>query len=572
MNKKSLWIVVSLSLLLLVTLGPQNVAFATDRTSNFGILISAWTCDENNITPATVKAMLDEAYTRKGIVFQAVKITYGYDPDLYSGSYVAGRIHTWVDYFDDYYDVIYVATRTTFHTGEKLTYSEASNFYYYLANYLADHSDVKVFIGEEEVEANQTCPHCGDPTGNNLAYDSFEDMADYIDMLYDLWNSYSTIPFTFESIPMGNVINNASGTFYINRDCWFFDSVKYSDYWDFIDTHQEVFAINEWRHHYGTTQWASHCHSYNYLNEPDKQIFIGETFNLDYTETEYLIDEMESFYSDLSYFFWWQTLAVEPIYSQCDEVSDYFYFEGGWEGHSWAMLQKKIWGNMWGSYLGSFCTYSESTSDKAYTQKTVSFTWDRESDCKLGTLFNIDMFTNGDAGGGNYAVLACARNTNDWSKWHDIVAVYDDDGEIYLGIRYVKNNAMTTWICATPIYENIWYYAEMRRYYDNLWFNVYYYLPSGQSGGTCIYYDGSAYNSDRSINNVFTGADGGQLVKYYNGNWSFTDDGVALFSETWESGSMSGWSNTYTEPSYVHVDNYLRYENGPHWILDQIKS
>src|SRR3972149_10875828 len=147
-----------------------------DRTDNLGILIAAWTMDDHGITLADCKAMIDDIYARKGVTFEAVKITYGYDPDAHTASYVAGRIDAWVNYFDDYFDIIYVASRTVFHAERKLTTNERNTFYSLLADSFDNHPAVKCFLGEEEPEAKQVDPYTGDPEGNNLAYSSWSDM------------------------------------------------------------------------------------------------------------------------------------------------------------------------------------------------------------------------------------------------------------------------------------------------------------------------------------------------------------------------------------------------------------
>lgn len=573
MNKKrTVAVIFLLAFTLLMTCAPRE-CFATDRTPYYGILISAWTCDEASITPAMAKSMIDEAYSKKGIEFEAVKITYGYDPDVYSSSYVAGRINTWVDYFEDYYDHIYVAARTIFHTGEQLTPAEADEFYEDVSDYLDIYPEVECFLGEEEAEAEQSCPHCGDPTGNNLAYDDFDDMVDYIEMLYDTWHSYSDIPFTFESITPANEFWNASGHYYTNEECWFFDEVKVTEYWDFVNAYQDIFALDEWRYHWGVEEWRDHCSVYNQYMVEDKGFFYGETFNLDYTETEDLIDAFLGYgYCDFNYAFWWSLVAVEPIYTQCPDYDDYFYWTGGWEGHAWAHLQKKQWGNCWGSYLGSCNTYSAANDDTAQLYDSIAVNTDSTEEY-FRTWFNLDMHTE-DTSSGYEAVLGYWEVT---AGYWAITAKLESDDDIHFKFYYIYDS----WYPAQASYEatdvtipkNAWVYADIVHKDTYIEFRYRVYFANGTDTGLQSIrtsYDGHTWND--AIFQVHIGAMGGNFVKLYCGEFSYHAPYGNGWSQTFESNNLSGWTTEYDEPSYVHTDDYLVYDNAPHYMLDQIES
>jgi hypothetical protein len=366
MNKKmSVVTILMLSLILLVTCFIIPPVSAIDRTQKFGLLISAWTCDVKGITPAQVKAIIDEAYTRKTITFTAIKITYGYDP-ANGAQYTADRIHVWVDYFSTYYSTIYVASRSVFHIGRKLTLAEINDYYSRVATVLNAHSKVKCFIGEEEPEAKQVDPYTGAPLGNNLAYSSWADMKAYIITLHDRWHAYSSLPFAYESIPPVK----QEGENLVNLDCWFFQTVNAAEYWAWIDAYQDIFAIDEWRFHDGVTLWHQHVGQYNQIH-PMRYLFIGETFNLDYTQTENLID---AFGVDCNYFFWWAVNGVEPVPSENPAAPEpYIYWRGGFRDHCWAYLNKKLWGTCWGTYLCSLNTYSQNINDRAIFEKHPSF-------------------------------------------------------------------------------------------------------------------------------------------------------------------------------------------------------
>ena len=75
-----------------------------------------------------------------------------------SPSVLAGKIQNWVAYFSQYYSTIYVASRSVFHIGRKLTQTEATNYYSAIAGVLNQYSQVKGFLGEEEPEAKQQDP------------------------------------------------------------------------------------------------------------------------------------------------------------------------------------------------------------------------------------------------------------------------------------------------------------------------------------------------------------------------------------------------------------------------------
>lgn len=104
----------------------------------------------------------------------------------------------------------------------------------------------------------------------------------------------------------------------------------------------------------------------------------------------------------------------------------------------------------------------------------------------------------------------------------------------------------------------------------NLVFQVTKYLPDGSSSTETL---GSAITlrGDLQISTVGFGAMGGNFVKLYVGALQLYRSGV-IWEETFESGTLNGFTAYYTEPSYVHADDALVYDNGPHWMLLQLKT
>jgi len=546
-----------------------------DRTSEMAILISAWTMDSHEITPAQCKAMIDSVYTSKGVTFTAVKITYGYDP-ANGAQYTANRIGVWVAYFAQYYNVIYVASRSVFHINRKLTSSEYTTYYYDLAQVLNKYSQVKCFLGEEEPEANQTDPFTGAAIGNNLAYSSASDMMSYVTALHDTWHQYSSIPFTFESIPPEYYSNGAL----YNVDCWFFSSILATTYWNWIDSYQDVYAIDEWRYHEGVQLWADHVDWHN-IHVGTRKIILGECFNLDCSQTEQLWDAFNhaGVRNDLAYAFWWQLSGSEPVPSNY-AGQPYLYFGGGFEGHLWALLNMKTVSpnGIPSSGLVSCQTYSDSGSNIAqaiiYPSGGIPF---GTGNVQFWATFNIDMF-GADGSGNNAAVgywaMRCLIYNNGipvgvYNGYYSITAHYDGGSGVYLTFTY-PNTAGTevSYTMASKVVTNCWNWASITCTSSTTFKYGWEDPVSGVehnstfTGGSCI----QAYPAN--IMSIAFGAFGGQLCKLYEGGIGFNS--ITAWADNFESG-MSGWTTYYTQPSMVQQSGLMVPSNGPQWMLQHLK-
>lgn len=544
--------------------------------SQMGLVISAWVMDDKGISPAQVKQMIDDTYVSKGIQFGAIKITYGFDPK-YGAQYVADRLHTWVDYFDERFSEIYVASRSVFHIERQLNSTEISDYYGRLAPLLNGHPAVKGFLGEEEPEANQSSPFTGEERGNNLAYANWNDLKNYISTLYDAWHSVSDIPFSFASIPMGNEANGN----YTNVDCWFFDGVNKQEYWDWIDAHQDFFSIDEWRVHYGIEQWADHVWAINNASNPDKKISFGETFNLDYTETQGLMDAFTSYgnpaISSLGYAFWWMAAGGEPHLPERDEqdvaYQPYIYFDGGYEGHDWAFLwyQTQSPNKIMGNGLLSAMTYSYGANDVAYATYGSTGKSFANGDTYY-VKFNLDM-SIAVAGANNYGncenvILGKWASSN---SYLELRATLNDIGDISLSAAYTGGNGSVSLL--DEIVQNTWgiVYATKTLESGSTYLDFYYTWENSTSGDlTTTWLAKRQVTLENTITSVSFGAYGGELVKLYVGEIGVSNAGGS-WTETFESGD-SGWTKTYTEPSMVQHSGTLIPSNGAMWMIQQLEG
>jgi hypothetical protein len=569
-----------------------RVSFATrdyDRTTEIAILIPAWTMDEHDITPAQCKALINEYCTMWYVTFCAVKITYGYDPDEYTASYVTERIHAWVDYFDDYYSTIYVASRTVFHSERKLTSTEADNYYRILAGNLSSHSSVKCFLGEEEPEATQLDPYTSEEEGNGVAYSGWVDMSSYVDMLYDTWNTYSSIPFSFESIPPQYDFYNYSGHFITNPTNWFFETCDYDDYWDWIDSHQEIFAIDEWRYHSGVGMWADHVDDYNVANEPDRKIFLGETFSetdgvIDVGDTEELMDAFNNQYRDnLNYAFWWQLCGSEYVPSESEYApEDYVYWDGGYKGHCWAFLYMKTcsdWGLFGDGLVGcQTCTNAYNDQAFAYMYPDYPITYEYEFQVR----FNLDM----SMAGANYEQVLGYWDC-DWfwcgGLYYSITAKFDETGDIDLRFYYIDDGYGENYYTVDDaVVENCWNYAKIYCNGDGYMRLTYGYEDDGGVCHTSYVYKYDAADSwqslwyvygDGYVTEVLFGCMGGIKTKMWIGEIGVYDGIYGWEGDDFDDVNINGWS-TYTSgtlsrvtPSDEFVPSYA-----PMWLIEHLKD
>lgn len=558
-----------------------------DRTDNIGILIPAKVMDGNNITPALCYAMIQNIANSKNVEFASVKITYGYDQNYDTYTYISQRIDIWVDYFDDYFDNIYVASRTVFHSGEKLSPYEIAQYYYTLANYLNDYDSVKGFFGEEEPEAKQLNPYTGDPEGNNLAYDDMQDMMDYIEDLYDCWHTVSDIPFGFASIPLAEYRwKNGEWWIYGDAGTWF-DSEGYTKdgYWGWIFENSDFFSIDEWRTHYGTQEWANIVRWYNENNEPDRKMIIGETFNFDSAETQELLDQFNyQSVNDLGCAFWWLLCGSEYAWSENpSDPNTYIYFGGGYKGHLWAntYFQTVSANNICGDGVASAMTYSDSSSDQAYASLPISVTTNVYN-YEFYTRFNIDMAKFGTNSSDIETILGYWAGSS--GRYYAITAKLTDYETIALKFYYPNlYGSMTSETFADRIKINCWNWASIRLN------GAYVILKYGYEDATGLYgtYNLAtkiAYPYSTNINAMIFGAMGGALTKLYIGEigiWDWNtnsavvkDDFEDWFyrSSTWHLWSINYmWSSYFDEPSAVQCSSRIIPSNGAQWLIARLK-
>jgi hypothetical protein len=581
--KKTTTVALSFLLVSVFLFGSVNVGFVSadpvyDRTDELGILISAWTMDDHGITPAQVKDMIDEAYSRKGVEYKAVKITYGFVPSN-GAQYTADRIGVWVDYFDDYFEDIYVTSRSVFHIERKLTPAEYTDYYSRLADVLNDYPAVKGFMGEEEVEAKQIDPYTGDPEGNNLAYSSWSDMKQYVINLYNTWHNYSSIPFSFASIPMAEMVWQDSDYYYINPYCWFFDRVSVWEYWEWIDDYQDFFSIDEWRYHFGVQEWADHVNEFWYF----KYIVIGESFNLDYSETQRLYDAFYSYkypmgyYNHLKYAFWWQVAGSEPVSSEyAGAPQDYLYFGGGYKGHCWAFnyMKSNSPNHLPGANLefASAHTYSEG-ADQAIGSSVLSGVSTHYYDEMFTSVFNFDMHSN--YGNEGYDAVLGYWALSD-GRGYSIVGHYGGvEGDVSIGVSvpYLFGDHASI---SFPAKTNVWSWVSIIHYEYYIGIEYGYELPNGTIVSSLV---AEAYDvgivDDLTIGAVYFGAWGGQLCKLYVGSLGYSN--VAKSSVYWIENfyNLNNWSLYYTEPSCITLSNSIGegiiYNNGPLWMQARLR-
>jgi hypothetical protein len=136
-----------------------------------------------------------------------------------------------------------------------------------------------------------------------------------------------------------------------------------------------------------------------------------------------------------------------------------------------------------------------------------------------------------------------------------------------------SSGGQQSWTCNTPIYSNIWYSAIIHHQGANIWIDMGWQLPDGSSGSQNLAWFTTGRTTDMPVTFFSSGTGGGNYVKLYLGEISYLHSyTTVIWQETFESGGLTGYTLYYTEPSYVHVDNVWVYDNGPNWMLQQIKS
>ena len=219
-------------------------------------------------------------------------------------------------------------------------------------------------------------------------------------MLHTTWHQYSSIPFSFESIPP----EADDGTTISNVDCWFFGSTSASQYWSFIFANQDFFAIDEWRYHFGVADWATMVSGYDVAHLANKKIIIGETFNLNVANTQQLMDAFNidgmgwlgQSVNYLAYAFWWMASGSEPDASGSSAPGSepFVYFNGGYEGHNWAFLnyQTVSPNNIPGNGIAVIQTYGNGNGEFNGANDYVNFNTNPSNE-QMGCYFNLDAST-----------------------------------------------------------------------------------------------------------------------------------------------------------------------------------
>jgi len=396
----------------------------------------------------------------------------------------------------------------------------------------------------------------------------------YIILLHDRWAAYSSKPVGWMHI----VPITDDGVTIANSECWFYGNCSSTEYWNWIQTYEDLHSINEWRYtnNYGVGIWQGKINSWN------EDIYITETFNKQYTETAQLID---CFGSHMKFFFWWMGIVPEPIPdTSAGAPEPYIYFESGSQAHglAWAHLQKKLWGNCWGSKHLQFRVATEGTSDYAYVyQYGNSITFNPNYDMRLETTFNIDMDDCGATTGTRRFYLNYLWVSSTGRKLCTFIQLNCANNRMYIGIGYYEDSTYTEWICPTPIWGNVWYKTSLRRLGTTVYLDVTYWLPDGSTGTQNIFADTTASYTTLTFDRVYMGTNSnmlggsyGAMTKCYNGDTRVTQGGSPIWYKDWETSghTISGMSLYYSQPTYVGEDDLWTYDLQPHWLLNEVKS